>query len=120
MSLQAIRVGGAGKFIGLRNYENLLVGANAGDFWNSVVVTVEYTVAAEAGKFVIGMVTALILHNILRLRGLFRTLLFFPWAVPAVVSAYTWRWMFDDRLGLLNVMLLKVGAIHSPILWLSD
>lgn len=120
MSLEAIRVGGAGKFIGLRNYESLLVGANQARFWNSVVVTIEYTAGAEVGKFLIGLVTALILHNVMRLRGLFRTLLFLPWAVPAVVSAYTWRWMFDDRLGLWNVLLLKAGVVHSPVLWLSD
>lgn len=120
MSLQTIRVGGAGRFVGLSNYASLLVGANQSVFWNSVVVTVEYTVAAEGGKFIIGLLTALILHNVMRLRGLFRTLLFLPWAVPAVVSAYTWRWMYDDRLGLLNVLLLKTGAIHSPVLWLSN
>ena len=120
MSLHVIRIGGEGKFVGLANYGSLLFGSFSARFWNSVVVTVEYTVAAEFGKFLIGIVTALILHNIVRFRGLGRTLLFIPWAVPAVVSAYTWRWMFDDRLGLLNVMLLKAGAIHSPILWLSD
>jgi multiple sugar transport system permease protein len=120
MSLHLIRIGGEGKFIGLTNYVNLVAGVNAARFWNSVLITVEYTAAAEAGKFLIGIVTALILHNVMRLRGLYRTLLFIPWAVPAVVSAYTWRWMFDDRLGLWNVLLLKFGVIHSPVLWLSD
>ncbi|HEX5416352.1 MAG TPA: sugar ABC transporter permease [Chloroflexota bacterium] len=120
MSLEAIRVGGAAKFIGLRNYEQLLFGAFQGRFWNSVLVTVEYTAGAEIGKCCIGIITALILHNSIRARGVFRTLLFVPWAVPAVVSAYSWRWMFDDRLGLWNVLLQDLGAIHSPILWLSN
>ncbi|HLH74620.1 MAG TPA: sugar ABC transporter permease, partial [Chloroflexota bacterium] len=103
-----------------QNYGNLLAGAFAARFWNSVLVTVEYTASAEIGKFLIGVVTALILHNSLRARGLFRTLLFIPWAVPAVVSAYTWRWMFDDRLGLWNSLLTDVGLIHAPILFLSN
>ncbi len=120
MSLQVIHVGGAGRFVGLRNYGGLLGGAESARFWNSVVVTVEYTVSAELGKFVIGVVTALILHHSLKARGLFRTLIFVPWAVPAVVSAYTWRWMFDDRLGLWNTLLMDLGAIHTPILWLSN
>src|SRR5579885_3129592 len=63
MSLQVIHVGGAGRFVGLRNYGGLLGGAESARFWNSVVVTVEYTVSAELGKFVIGVVTALILHH---------------------------------------------------------
>lgn len=120
MSLQIIHVGGAGRFVGLRNYAGLLGGAESARFWNSVVITVEYTVSAELGKFVIGIVTGLILHHSLRARGLFRTLIFVPWAVPAVVSAYTWRWMFDDRLGLWNTLLMDLGAIHTPILWLSS
>jgi len=120
MSLQAVRVGGEGRFIGLRNYESLLFGFNSARFWNSALVTVEYTAAAEVGKFLIGIVTALILHHSLKARGLFRTLLFIPWAVPAIVSAYTWRWTFDDRLGLWNTLLLGAGVIHSPVLWLSN
>jgi multiple sugar transport system permease protein len=120
MSLQIIRVGGAGKFVWFQNYGSLLFGFNSGRFWNSVMVTVEYTVSAEIGKFLIGIVTALILHHSLKARGFFRTILFIPWAVPAVVSAYTWRWMFDDRLGLWNTLLLGAGLIHTPVLWLSN
>jgi multiple sugar transport system permease protein len=120
LSLHLIHVGGAATWVGLRNYGNLLFGVDADRFWNSALVTLEYTMSAEIGKFVIGVVTALILHNSIRARGLFRTLLFIPWAVPAVVSAYTWRWMFDDRLGLWNVLLQRVGLIHSPVLWLSN
>lgn len=120
LSLQAIRVGGEGHFVGLRNYQSLLFGFNSARFWNSVLVTIEYTVSAEIGKFLIGIVTALILHNSLKARGIFRTLLFVPWAVPSIVSAYTWRWMFDDRLGLWNTLLMDAGMIHTPILWLSN
>lgn len=120
MSLQIIHVGGAGRFVGLRNYGSLLFGFDSARFWNSVLVTIEYTVSAEVGKFLIGIVTALILHNSLRARGLFRTILFIPWAVPAITSAYMWRWMFDDRLGLWNTLLLDAGVIHAPVLWLSN
>ena len=120
MSLQIIHVGGAGKFVWFQNYGNLLFGVYQARFWNSVLVTVEYTVSAEVGKFLIGVITALILHNSLKARGLFRALLFVPWAVPAVVSAYTWRWMFDDRLGLWNSLLTNAGLIHMPILFLSS
>src|SRR5581483_7527236 len=66
MSLQVIRVGGVGRFVWFQNYASLLYGVNSGRFWNSVLVTVEYTVAAELGKFLIGIVTALILHHSLK------------------------------------------------------
>lgn len=120
LSLNNVRVGGAATFIGARNYINLLVGANRREFWNSVVVTVEYTFGAELGKFLIGMVTALILHSAIRARSLFRAMLFLPWAIPSVVSAYSWRWMYDDRLGILNTVLLHYRIVGQPVLWLSS
>lgn len=120
LSLNNIRVGGAAKFIGLQNYYNLLFGPNHAELYNSALVTVEYTFGAEIAKFLIGMITALILHSAIKARSLFRAFLFLPWAIPGVVSAYSWRWMYDDRLGILNNVLLHFGIIQQPVLWLSS
>ncbi len=120
LSLNSIRVGGAAKFIGLRNYYNLLFGVNHAELYNSFVVTLEYTFGAEILKFLIGMTTALILNGAIRARSFFRAMLFLPWAIPSVVSAYSWRWMFDDHLGILNNVLLHYGLISHPLLWLSS
>ena len=120
LSLNNIRVGGAAHFIGLSNYGSLLTGFNHQLFWNSVVVTIQYVVASEVFKFIIGITVALILHSAVRGRSLWRALLFLPWSVPIVVSAYAWRWIYDDRLGMVNIVLGHFGLIHQPVLFLSS
>ena len=123
LSLQDIKVGGQGHFIGFANYVRILFDRQSqihGLFWNSVKVTFLYTGGALIGKFIIGMVSALILNAEIRARRFWRTLLFVPWAIPAVFSAFSWKWIYNDVNGVLNTILLRLGLIKDPILFLSD
>ena len=43
-----------------------------------------------------------------------------PWAIPTVVSARMWSWMFNDIFGVINVILLNVGLINQPIAWTAE
>jgi ABC-type sugar transport system permease subunit len=123
LSLNDIKLGGEGTFVGLNNYYKLLFDTEArvhDQFMNSVRVSLYYTIMALLFKFVVGLVAALILHANIRGRNLWRALLFLPWAIPAVVSAWSWKWMFNDINGVLNTLLLRLGVIEAPILWLGD
>lgn len=123
LSLQDIKLGGQGTFVGLNNYVKLLFDSGArihDDFWNSVKVTVTYTGGALLGKFLLGMLTALILNAHIRARGFWRALLFLPWSIPAIVSAYSWKWIYNDVNGVANNLLLNLGLIDRPILFLAD
>jgi multiple sugar transport system permease protein len=120
LSLNDIKVGGAGRFIGLENYTNLLSGQEQRDFLNSAQVSFMYTIVALLGKFTIGMITALILSSAIRAKNIFRAILFLPWTIPAVVSAFTWKWLYDDRLGMFNFVLTQTGVIHERIGFLVD
>jgi multiple sugar transport system permease protein len=117
ISFQNKYVGAAGQFAGLSNYVTLL-----GDplfyrvAWNSLV----YTGTAVAIKFTLGLGMALILNQERRLNPVFRTILFVPWAVPVIVAALNWRWIYDDFSGMLNNVLLQLGLVHDVISWLSD
>ena len=123
LSLQDIKVGGQGTFVGFGNYYKLLFdtgGRMYNAFWNSVQVTAVYTGGALIGKCIIGMATALVLHAHIRARTLWRALLFLPWAIPAIVSAYSWKWIYNDVNGVLNNVMLNAGWIDRPILFLAD
>lgn len=123
LSLQDIKLGGQGTFIGLGNYFRLLFDGGSrihGDFLNSVRVTAVYTGGALLGKFIIGMTTALILNAHIKGRTIWRALLFLPWAIPAIVSAYSWKWIYNDVNGVANNVLLNSGLIEAPILFLAD
>jgi multiple sugar transport system permease protein len=66
------------------------------------------------------MITALILHANIKGRNLWRALLFLPWSIPAVVSAWSWKLMYNDVNGVINTSLLRLGLIDAPILFLAD
>src|SRR5438105_9323954 len=123
LSFQNIKIGGQGTFIGFDNYARVLFDSSArinSQFWDAVRVTVLYTGGAMVGKFCLGMTAALILNARVRARTFFRALLFLPWAIPAIVSAYSWKWIYNDINGVLNTLLQQLGFIDRPILFLAD
>ena len=67
-----------------------------------------------------GMVMALILNSRIRMRGMFRGWLLFPWVAPTFVTALTWRWMYDGTAGVINYVLLSLKLIDVPIAWLAE
>ena len=117
MSLQAKAIGAPGRFVGLANYAELFRSeVFLRTAWNSLV----YTGVAVALKFVIGLTMAFVLDQERRFNNLFRTLLFVPWAVPVVIAALNWRWIYDDLSGFLNNFLITVHLTRDIVSWLSD
>jgi multiple sugar transport system permease protein len=117
LSLQNKMVGAPGRWVGLANYVELFHDdVFLRTAWNSVV----YTVVAVALKFVLGLTMALILDQPRRFNNVFRTLLFVPWAVPVIIVALNWRWIFDDLSGFLNNFLITFHLSNNIISWLSD
>src|SRR5256712_13053837 len=117
MSLQNKMVGTPGRWVGLANYLELFRDdVFLRTAWNSVV----YTAVAVGLKFVLGLTMALILDQERRFNNFFRTLLFVPWAVPVVIVALNWRWIFDDLSGFLNNFLITFHLTSNIISWLSD
>jgi multiple sugar transport system permease protein len=122
LSLQDVKVGAPGTFVGLGNYYKILFDSDArihDSFWSSVKITVVFVVVACVGKFIIGMTSALILNANIRSRHFWRSLLFLPWAIPPIVAAYSWKWIYNDVNGVANAVLTNVGLIDAPILFLA-
>jgi ABC-type sugar transport system permease subunit len=105
LSFQRRLIGQTGTWIGIQNYVDLLT-RNDTKFFKAAWVTVVFTVAAIGGKFVVGMAMACVLNQRIPLRNINRGLMFLPWAVPAVVTAYAWRFLFDTS-GPINGMLFN-------------
>ena len=117
LSLQSKMVGSPGRWVGVANYLELFRDeVFLRTAWNSVV----YTLVAVGIKFVLGLTIALIVDQERRFNNLFRTLLFVPWAVPVVIVALNWRWIFDDLSGFLNNFLITFHITKDIISWLSD
>jgi len=106
---------GGESFVGLANYRSLL---RRSDFWQSLRVTAIYAVGVVSFSYALGLVTALQLHQRLRGRAVFRTLMIVPWAVPEVVVVLIFTWMFDAQYGVVNFFLIRLGVIQKQLGWL--
>lgn len=115
LSLSKWGVGRASGFVGLSNYRDLI---HDPDFWNSLKVTVIYTVGTAALSLPLGLLAALGLNAKTPLRSLWRSLYFTPTVTATVAAGIVWTRLFDPYDGLVNRFLRSVG-IRGPA-WLSD
>lgn len=104
-------------FSGVKNYLKIL---NDVDLRNSLLQTAYWTFGSVIIQFVLGFVAALILGETFRGRGLARSLLLIPWAMPSVVGALAWKWMYHGQYGLLNHMLRSLHLISHDVNWLGN
>lgn len=105
------------EYVGLQNYTQIISG-EVGDFWLQFENTMIWTVGCVLFHYLIGLALAVMLHRTLRGRGLYRVLLIVPWAIPTFVAAFAWRFLFDEKFGLINAGLEAVGI--DPVAWFSD
>jgi trehalose/maltose transport system permease protein len=108
---------GAAEFVGLINYAYLLEDP---DWWNAVCNTVVFAAVSVTLETILGLGIALALNAHFRGRGLLRAAVLIPWAIPTVVSAQMWAWMFNDVFGVINYVLLALGLIVAPIAWIAS
>jgi arabinogalactan oligomer/maltooligosaccharide transport system permease protein len=107
--------------VGLKNYTDILSGKQLlgleGDFWVVFVRTVTWTAVNVALHYGIGLGLAVMLNRKIRARGLYRVLLMLPWAVPAYISAFAWKLLYNQN-GIFNRALDSAG-VDGGISWLS-
>ncbi|MFL5578032.1 MAG: carbohydrate ABC transporter permease [Gemmatimonadaceae bacterium] len=101
-------------FVGLRNYAEV-----AGDarFWGALSHTVFFAVTSIALELALGLFLALAMTATFRGRGVVRAAVLVPWALPTVVSALLWRFMFDSQAGIANAALVRGGVLDHPVVW---
>ncbi|MFK4834764.1 carbohydrate ABC transporter permease [Microbacterium sp. ZW T2_14] len=101
-------------FVGLQN----IVAVLTTEFGPLLTQTLIFTVGATVAPFVIGLALALVLNQTFRGQRFLRGAFLIPWLIPGVVVSFLWMWIFDANYGVLNGILLNIGAIDSPIAWL--
>src|SRR5215210_2607133 len=106
------KVGRAGQWVGLENYEFL---------WNDAITrlalfnTLFYTIVASVIKFVLGLWLALLLNRNLRFKTFFRAVILLPYIVPTALSAIAFWWIYDSQFSIISWVLLKLGIINQYI-----
>lgn len=104
-----------GDFIGVDNYANLFTDAR---FYDSLLVTVIYSLATVLGSLTLGTLGAVLLNQAFRGRSLARAVLTFPWAAPTVAVSLIFAWIFNNDSGVLNHLTESVGLGRQG--WLTN
>jgi trehalose/maltose transport system permease protein len=107
----------AAQFVGVDNYFYLLQDP---DWWNAVWNTVLFAAVSVTIETTLGLAIALALDAHFRGRGLLRAAVLIPWAIPTVVSAQMWAWMYNDVFGVINHALQAIHLISAPIAWTAS
>jgi multiple sugar transport system permease protein len=113
----SLRVPGLSRWAGLKNYRELLT---SHDFWNAFKTTFLFTGISVGLELVLGIAMALAMHEAFKGRALLRTTVLVPWAILTVVTAMTWRTIFEPDLGFANTVLRTLHLPGGHVVWLGQ
>ncbi len=103
-------------YVGLDNYERAFADRQ---FWTSFLFTLKYTLFITPILIVGGYLLALLVSANTALRKVTRTVVFVPVVIGLGVSSLLWYWLFSTDFGIVNRILLDLGLIDGPVLWLG-
>jgi multiple sugar transport system permease protein len=111
---------GLSRWAGFRNYSSALWGNESHAFWTAFKTTFLFTFISVGLELILGLAMALAMHQAFKGRSVLRATVLVPWAILTVVTAMTWKTIFDPDLGFANTML---RALHLPgghVVWLGQ
>lgn len=103
--------------VGLGNYATALSNP---DIYHSIFITVKYTLQVTLFSLIISVGAALLLNEKFKGRSLVTTIVILPWAVSTYATAVVWRFMYSPDWGLFDAVLLRLGIIDKPIVFLNQ
>jgi len=117
MSLKAFK---NPEFIGFKNYVRVFTEPVLKQkmFFPLLGQTVLWTVINIAFHVGGGLFLAMLLNRKMKFKGIYRTLLILPWAIPQVIAVLAWRGEFNFSYGYFNIILTKLGL--APVAWMTD
>ncbi len=105
------------QFVGFQNYIDMLKDSY---FMKSMGLTLYFTILTVAFEIVLGVAMAMVLNQDFFGRGFVRGIMILPWALPSVVNAIMWKWIFDPNYGALNALLVQTNVIEEYQVWMSQ
>ena len=105
-----------GGFVGLENYQRVLQDSG---FWNSVGVTVLYSVISVSLTMIIALTIAMVLQGPGKFKAFAKTMLILPYAVAPALKGFSWRFMLNENYGVYDTLLDQLPFTKN-IVWLGD
>lgn len=104
-------------FNGAANYIKLLQDPA---FLNSLKVTSVFSLVSVVFELILGVAIAVLLNQNFKGRGFMRGVIILPWALPSIVNAAMWMWIYNANYGALNALLAQTGIINEYQIWLGE
>lgn len=104
----------ANAFIGLKNYHKIL---SDPVFFEALGNSFRWVIVEVGLQLVLGLGLSLILKRKFRGCGIFRSILFLPWALSGVLVSMLWSMMYYENVGVLNDLFQRLGIIQKAIAW---
>jgi len=105
-------------FVGLKNFVDIFTKDPL--FFKSLLTTVKWVGWEVVLQLVFGLMVALLLNREFKGRGLVRSLVLVPWAVSGILTTMLWSLMFNQSIGIINVIFKHLGFIKTDIAWLAN
>ncbi|WP_127585564.1 carbohydrate ABC transporter permease [Paenibacillus koleovorans] len=105
------------KFIGLRNYTDMVQDPLVHD---ALQHTLQFLLVSIPGSMLIGFVMAILLHSVKRLVSVAKALFFLPYVMAVVVIGITFQMIYEPNFGLLNETLRAIGLDALTRQWIGS
>ena len=105
------------KWIWFDNFKFVLTNP---EFYRAFLNSIKWTILSITGQLLVGFIAALSLNKIPKFSGFYRTLLIIPWAFPAIVIAFSWKWILNDVYGFIPNLLTQLHITKENINFLAD
>jgi multiple sugar transport system permease protein len=105
---------GSDRFVGWANYAHIF---ESRQFYSSLWLTVYWTASVFVGQFLLGLLLALFFNRQLWVGKFLKPLMIIPWAVPGIVAATAWSFMYSQN-GLIDQILKSLFGVAPA--WLSS
>ncbi|WP_462397692.1 carbohydrate ABC transporter permease [Hungatella hathewayi] len=106
-------------YVGFYNFKKLFTEDK--NFIPAIVFTLKWVLTEVSLQLIFGVILGLLLNRRFKGRGIIRSMALVPWAVSGVLTTMLWLMIFDQNVGLFNLILQKAG-VPIPALpsWLND
>ena len=104
----------AGKFVGMKNFQLI-----SKDIWPTVKITLIWTFGSVLPAMVAGLALAVFCNRKFKGKKAVVSINLIPYAIPLIIVASCWRFVYNPDFGVLNVLLSKLGLIEKPVSFLG-
>ncbi|MCY4020710.1 MAG: sugar ABC transporter permease [Chloroflexi bacterium] len=104
-------------FVGLSNFEKIFTDRL---FSNAIKNTAIWSVLAMTVPTLLGLALALALQGKSRLNTIYKSLFYLPICLSPIIIGIIWVWLYNPKLGIVNIFLRAIGQDHLATAWLAN